>query len=208
MSLWFIEAKPTGARYVARREGNSYAWVGLRGSAAPPVDHATSDAMDHIVSARFVQVLRDGNFSGWEAEEIDLELNGTPASRLVVTGRSSRLGRAFHDEHVRELLVPGGWFPQQACHDPAPEGWDGSSLFQPEETLLVVVVEALREALLAADIAVDLVEVGRWVTDLGLDDPSGDRWRTRIGSAPGDRAGVPVCPALLDKYAEADGGPG
>lgn len=91
MSLWFIEAKPTGARYVARREGNSYAWVGLRGSAAPPVD---------------------------------------------------------------------------------------------------------------------LVEVGRWVTDLGLNDPSGDRWRTRIGSAPGDRAGVPVCPALLDKYAEADGGPG
>ena len=203
MSLWYLEDKDTGVRHVRVTSDGSYEWVGLRGKALPDVDLVQADNLDRLVSARLVSTLRDAGFTGWEAREVGFEMGGKTAYLLTVAGRSSGLDRTFHDDHVREVHMPGGWYPYQACNDPAPDGWDGSSLFQPEDTLLAVATEQVHQALVDADLSVSFTEVGRSTVDLGLDDPDGHKWRQRVGGAPGERPGDPTCPTLLEKYKES-----
>lgn len=204
MSLWYLESVETGSRYVKEAGGGRYRWVGLRGRPVPDVDYADSSGFDQLVSERLVAVLRGHGFSGWEAEPVDLEMGQGQALRFSVTGVSSRLGRAFHDEHVREVREPAYWVPLQACNDPAPDGWDGSDIFQPDGTYLIVLTDPVHQALVDAGLKVEFVEVGRRSVGLydpdDLDDDDGHHWRKRMGVQPGERAGDAVCPTLLEKY--------
>ncbi|PKZ41942.1 hypothetical protein [Kytococcus schroeteri] len=89
---------------------------------------------------------------------------------LEVTGTSPGVSRGFHDDHVSFERMPGGMLSLvHPCMDPSPQGWDGSDVYMPAGTRLIVVTEPVARAIQDAGCSVELVEVGRARTPGGMD---------------------------------------
>jgi hypothetical protein len=106
-----------------------------------------------IVSPRFVEVLRAGDFSGWTTFPIGVIGRLSEELRehrgLAVTGRSGPPDRSREERVVLPPPVPNGEaMPHRlGLH---PQDWDGSDLFVPEGTTHICVSERVRDAVARA----------------------------------------------------------
>jgi hypothetical protein len=90
-----------------------------------------------IVSSKFIDLLRDAQFTGWDTYDVRVTAkDGRAVSGfygLALTGRCDSPDLARSELVLREY--PGGWFPVLRGCFFAESSWDGSDLFmeQPDE---------------------------------------------------------------------------
>ncbi len=103
-------------------------------------------------SGRVIQILRDGGVTGWATYPLDI--HGKSGEKIegyhgfAVTGRCGPIDNARSSLEPRPPRVPGGpnvqrWIGLYF----APETWDGSDIFMPEDWGCVFVVEPVKKAL-------------------------------------------------------------
>jgi len=130
-----------------------------RDSGSRAYDYVTTTyAILQLVSQRFIDVLREGGFTGWSTYPVEVygkhgEL--IPGYHgLAITGRCGPI-----DDSMSELIWCEPVQPGKTKHYQRllglyfdPESWDGSDLFCPEGTARVIVRDVVKDALEAVKI--------------------------------------------------------
>ena len=111
-----------------------------------------------FISDRFVEVLREGAFTGWSTYSIELRYkDGVPIHGyhgLSVTGRSGPIEDELSPIEILPPPVPEGEaMPHYMGLRFRPETWDGCDVFSPEGSTFVFVTEAIRDALVEASVS-------------------------------------------------------
>lgn len=114
-------------------------WVDLLG---------TTHAVLRIVSGSVIETFRANDLDGWDTYPVEIsckDQNLAGYEGLIARGRC---GPVHHEEVLMPSFVPGGE-PIEGSRgvyfDPAT--WDGSDIFSPEGTGLVIVTQRVKDAL-------------------------------------------------------------
>lgn len=121
---------------------------------------ATTWTILDLVSEHFCSVLRDGRYTGWKTYPVDLHGKGDERidgyHGLAITGRCGPIDDSKSVETWREPRVvrkPGQRVQVWVGLYFDPGTWDGSDLFVPEGTAMIIVVEAVKKALEKAKVS-------------------------------------------------------
>lgn len=119
-----------------------------------------------VVSARFVQLLERGGFTGWRTFPVEVVGPLTDELRdhrgFVVTGRSGPLDRARSERVSMPPHGPGlpEWPARRGLY---PTDWDGSDVFTPTGTWHTCVTQGVRDAVTAARlVGVEFTRLTEW----------------------------------------------